>query len=96
VVECPRAAVLGGGGYNPWTVIRCWSGLWGRLSARELPARLPAAAQNLLSGLDCDLIDPEEVPGEWITTLADRPNHGRVRPQVARLPEQVLGEACAA
>ena len=96
VRECPRAAVLGGGGYNPWTVIRYWSGLWGRLSARELPATLPVAAQNLLRGLDCDLIDPEEVRGAWITTLADPPNEGAVRPQVAQLPERVLGEACAA
>ena len=24
--------VLGGGGYNPWTVARCWAGLWARLS----------------------------------------------------------------
>ena len=47
VAEYPRAAVLGGGGYNPWTVIRCWSGLWGRLSARELPGTLPPAAQKL-------------------------------------------------
>ena len=36
-----RSVVLGGGGYNPWTVVRCWSGLWGRLSGREIPAGLP-------------------------------------------------------
>jgi acetoin utilization protein AcuC len=96
VAAYPRAAVLGGGGYNPWTVIRCWSGLWGRLCARELPVTLPAAVQAILGGLDCDLIDPDEVPEAWITTLADRPNRGDVRPQVARLPERVLDEACAA
>jgi len=96
VAEYPRAAVLGGGGYNPWTVIRCWSGLWGRLCARELPATLPPAAQELLRGLDCDLIDPDEVPDAWITTLADPPNSGDVRPPVARLPELLLDEACAA
>jgi acetoin utilization protein AcuC len=96
VAAYPRAAVLGGGGYNPWTVIRCWAGLWGRLCARELPQTLPSAAQDLLRGLDCDLIDPDEIPGIWVTTLADPPNEGEVRPQVARLPEQVLYEACAA
>jgi len=96
VTEYPRAAVLGGGGYNPWTVIRCWSGLWGRLSARDLPETLPARAQDMLRGLDCDLIDPDEVPEAWITTLADPPNNGPVRPEVARLPEQVLDQACAA
>jgi len=96
VTEYPRAAVLGGGGYNPWTVIRCWSGLWGRLCGRDLPDVLPAGAQDMLRGLDCDLIDPDEVPEAWITTLADPPNNGAVRPQVARLPAQVLDEACAA
>ena len=27
----PAAVVLGGGGYNPWTVARYRAGLWGRL-----------------------------------------------------------------
>jgi len=96
VAEYPRAVVLGGGGYNPWTVIRCWSGLWGRLSGRDLPATLPLAARDLLSGLDCDLIDPDEVPEAWISTLADAPNNGGVRPQVAQLPKQVVDVTCAA
>jgi acetoin utilization protein AcuC len=92
----PRAVVLGGGGYNPWTVIRCWSGLWGRLSGRALPAALPPAVQELLGGLRCDLIDEDEVPETWITTLADVPNTGPVRPQVARLPGLVLRDPCTA
>ncbi len=32
--------VLGGGGYNPWTVTRYWAGLWGRISGQEIPAEL--------------------------------------------------------
>ena len=90
VVESGRSVVLGGGGYNPWTVIRCWSGLWGRLSGRDIPATLPEAAQTFLSGLECDLIDDDEVPENWLTTLADKPNNGPVRPQVERLPDLVL------
>ena len=85
-----RSVVLGGGGYNPWTVVRCWSGLWGRLSGREIPAILPPQAQAFLAGLDCDLIDEDEVPDSWLTTLADQPNNGLVRPQVERLPALVL------
>ena len=87
---CPRAAVLGGGGYNPWTVVRCWSGLWGRLSGRDLPEHLPAEARRFLAGFQCDLIDEDEVPENWLTTLADAPNMGPVRPQVERLPGLVL------
>lgn len=89
----PRAVVLGGGGYNPWTVIRCWSGLWARLSEREIPATLPPAAQELLGGLSCDLIDEDEVPEAWLTTLADVPNTGPVRPEVERLPGLVLRDS---
>ena len=76
------AVVLGGGGYNPWTVARCWTGLWGRLSGRPLPGLLPAAAQDLLAGLTCDLVDEEEVRPEWISTLADAPQRGRIRDEV--------------
>jgi acetoin utilization protein AcuC len=87
----PATVVLGGGGYNPWTVARCWTGLWGRLSGRELPGVLPEAAQALLAGLDCDLVDADEVRPEWISTLADTPNRGRIRPEVRELAAVVAG-----
>jgi acetoin utilization protein AcuC len=90
VQDYPRAVVLGGGGYNPWTVVRCWSGLWGRLSGRDFPTQLPPAATAFLQGLECDLIDDEEVPGHWLTQLVDPPNTGRIRPEVGRLPALVL------
>jgi len=96
VAEQPRATVLGGGGYNPWSVIRCWSGLWGCLDGREMPQSLPPEAQELLGSLSCDLIDEDEIDETWITTLADRPNAGPVRPAVAQLPERVLRETCLA
>jgi acetoin utilization protein AcuC len=76
------AVVLGGGGYNPWTVARCWAGLWGVLSGRELPATLPKAAQEMLRTLDCDLIDEDEVEPEWLSTLQDQLNTGDVRESV--------------
>jgi acetoin utilization protein AcuC len=79
------AVVLGGGGYNPWTLARCWTGLWGRLSGREFPATLPAAAQRILAGLQCDLVDEEDVRAEWLTTLSDSPNVGTVRTDVRNL-----------
>jgi acetoin utilization protein AcuC len=86
----PRTVVLGGGGYNPWTVARCWTGLWGTLKGYPMPSRLPAAAEAVLRGLETDLIDEEDVPEAWFTTLADAPNPGPVRPEVAALPPAVL------
>ena len=82
----PARVVLGGGGYNPWTLARCWTGLWGRLrGADHLPAELPAEASALLASMSCDLIDDEDVRPEWLTTLADAPNHGRIRDDIRSL-----------
>ncbi|MFZ5608754.1 MAG: acetoin utilization protein AcuC [Pseudomonadota bacterium] len=83
--QTPRAVVLGGGGYNPWTVARCWAGLWGCLSGKKLPNPLPAAGRAVLSRLTCDLIDEDEIDPCWLSTLADRPNDGPVRPEIRRL-----------
>ena len=67
----PAAVVLGGGGYNPWTLARYWTGLWGTLSGREIPDSLPKRARRILSSLRCDLIDDEDVRPAWLDTLAD-------------------------
>jgi acetoin utilization protein AcuC len=82
------AVVLGGGGYNPWTLARCWAGLWGRLAGRGVPVELPPAARVILQGLACDLIDEEDVEPAWITTLADEPRPGPVRDEVKSLVSQ--------
>ena len=88
VATARAAVVLGGGGYNPWTVARYWTGLWGRLSGRSIPDTLPAGAQAILAALDCDLIDDEERREEWLTTLADGSNNGPVRAAVRSLIEE--------
>jgi len=90
VQNSERSVVLGGGGYNPWTVVRCWGGLWGRLSGRPIPEKLPPEARKFLQGFECDLIDEDEVPEDWISSLADARNEGPVRAEVSRLPGLVL------
>jgi acetoin utilization protein AcuC len=86
----PAVVVLGGGGYNPWTVARYWSGLWGTLSGRVIPAALPADALAILRSLHCDLIDDEDVRADWLTTLADRANCGPVRDEIRLLASRAL------
>lgn len=90
VEACPRTVVLGGGGYNPWTVVRCWSGLWGRLAGYEIPDVLPQTAQDLLSQYECDLVDEEDIEPEWLTTLADQPRTGPVREEVRKVAQEVM------
>ena len=81
----PAVLVLGGGGYNPWTVARCWTGLWGKLSGRHIPRQLPVGARRILQGLCCDLIDEEAIDPLWMCTLADPPREGPIRAAVAEL-----------
>lgn len=86
------AVVLGGGGYNPWTLARCWTGLWGRLSGREIPLELPGEAQVVLRSLSCDLVEEEDVDPAWFATLADSRRPGAIRRCVRELalPGRVL------
>jgi acetoin utilization protein AcuC len=88
--RAPAAVVLGGGGYNPWTVTRYWTGLWGRLSGRSIPASLPAEARAILAWLRSDLVDEEDVRPEWLTTLADAPDDAPARGEVRALRNRAL------
>ncbi len=76
----PRYLVLGGGGYDPWSVGRCWAGVWATLCGQEIPDRLPAAAQDVLQALVRGRRPPA---AHLMTTLRDRPREGPVRPEVA-------------
>lgn len=90
VALAPAAVVLGGGGYNPWTLARYWAGLWARLSGRPIPDGLPAPARAILAQLDCPLIDDEDRLPEWLTRLADESHAGVVRDEVGALRDAAL------
>jgi acetoin utilization protein AcuC len=81
----PRLLVLGGGGYNPWAVARCWGGVWATLNGLPIPDRLPPAAEASLRGLTWNRRRSEMRPEAWFTTLADPPRDGPVREEVAAL-----------
>ena len=79
----PRLLVLGGGGYNPWSVARCWTGVWATLAGREIPDRLPPEAEAVLRSLTWPGRAAGRAPPEdWFTTLADSPREGPVRDEV--------------
>jgi acetoin utilization protein AcuC len=90
VALSPRTVVLGGGGYNPWNVARAWTGLWGVLGGFSIPERLPRPAEEKLRALSSDLIDGDEVPRRWFTTLADAPRPSLVRDAVKAVAEAAL------
>ena len=64
----PRAIILGGGGYNPWTTVRYWTLLWAALTGREGPDRPPPEITAILASLDCARIRPDAVNPAWLTT----------------------------
>lgn len=78
----PRAVVLGGGGYNPWTVTRGWAGLWASLSGHDPAAPLAPEAAALLASFECDLVDDDEVDPQWLASIADQPMPGALRDTV--------------
>jgi acetoin utilization protein AcuC len=86
----PRMLVLGGGGYNPWAVARCWAGVWATLTGIEIPARLPEPAERLLRTLEGRHSRARESPERWFTSLADPGNDGDVRPELSEIAEAAL------
>ncbi|MGP6086097.1 acetoin utilization protein AcuC [Antarctobacter jejuensis] len=83
----PRLIVSGGGGYNPWSVARCWTAVWGEISGFDAPDHLPPKAQALLRGMDWHRKGrPEQT---LLTTLTDAPREGAIsdnlRKDVSRL-----------
>ncbi len=79
----PRLLVLGGGGYNPWSVGRLWTQVWGVLNGQNAPEVLPEAAKDILRGLRFDGNRRGKNPPEhWFTTLRDAPREGAVRDEI--------------
>lgn len=83
----PRVLVTGGGGYNPWSVARCWAGVWGTLNGRNAPDELPEAARAVLGALSWSRSAGRNPPAHWFETLADAPRDGPVRDEVRYLAD---------
>jgi len=78
----PRLLVLGGGGYNPWTVGRLWTALWADLAGYEVPDRLPAAASAVLSALTWGGGGRPPPASALLHSLADPPRPGPIGPDL--------------
>lgn len=86
----PRLIVLGGGGYNPWSVARAWAGNWAILAGREMPDRLPPDAEAILRAIRWRHSRALAPPERWFTRLTDPPSRGAVRPEIRAMPMEVL------
>jgi acetoin utilization protein AcuC len=79
---CPRFLLLGGGGYNPWSVGRCWTALWATLAGFDIPDHLPMAAQLVLRALSWNGGTRPPPDEAMFTSLRDPAREGPVRADV--------------
>ena len=82
--------VSGGGGYNPFSVGRCWAGVWAQLNGIEIPTVLNGDAERLLRDVTWHHRKAKSPPDRWFTELADAPNQGPIRGEVYDLAEKSL------
>jgi acetoin utilization protein AcuC len=90
--RAPRVVVTGGGGYNPYSVARCWAGVWAVLNDIPVPPCTNAAAEAVLRGLRYSRAAGRNPPAHWFTTLRDAPREGIVRPEIVGLIDLMTKE----
>lgn len=79
----PRLLVLGGGGYNPWSVARLWSGVWATLNALGIPEELPSAAHSILDQLSWTRKKGARAQ-YLVDTIKDAPRNGPLTDELRR------------
>ncbi len=76
----PRLIVSGGGGYNPWSVARCWARVWGALSGQDSAQMLESADRDVLRALRWGR--KGQPSDEMLTRLDDPPRDGPLRDEI--------------
>ena len=92
----PRLVVTGGGGYNPYTVGRCWAGVWATLNGIAIPDRTTPEAEAVLRALRYNRAAGRNPPEHWFTTIRDAPRDGPVRDELRRRAGLTLTDRNAA
>ncbi len=86
----PRLLVVGGGGYHPIALARCWAGVWNVLAGWDLPNALPEAGQKLLQYIGRHMDDESEFDESLCHRRLDAPRKGPVRREVGRCVDLLL------
>jgi len=82
-----RVLLTGGGGYNPWTVARLWTGFWALISGRTIPEVIPSQATELLRSLSWQRqTKPKEI---MLNSICDLPMEGQLRDEVRDIVKKV-------
>ncbi|MHB1942462.1 MAG: acetoin utilization protein AcuC [Acidiferrobacteraceae bacterium] len=89
VRDAERLLVIGGGGYHPLLLARCWTGVWGLLSGRTLPDEIPVEGVAALRAVDWDQDEDEPYFHRYFTHRLDEPQERIVRPALLELLERL-------
>lgn len=85
----PRLLAVGGGGYHPILLARCWSGVWGRLTGRHLSDAIPVNGSRLLAQV-ADQWDETDSHDPVCRQLRDAPEDGKIRPEIETAVQDLL------
>ena len=87
ILLAPKVLLTTGGGYNPWSVSRLWTGFWALMSGRPIPANLPDEAISLLQSLSWQR---QTMPTErLLNSILDIPREGQLRNGVRDVVEKI-------
>ena len=78
-----RILLTGGGGYNPWTVARLWTGFWAILNDQPVPKNITPMAKDILQSLTWNR--NRRLPAHIFTTLYDPFLEGPIRQNIRDL-----------
>lgn len=81
----PRLLVTGGGGYHPVVLARAWTGLWGVLSGRNLPAEIPAPGTKFLQDAGWDIDEDEPYFSQLFLSRLDTQTTLPIREEITAL-----------
>ncbi len=84
--------VLGGGGYHPLTLARCWLGVWCVLSERTLPLVFNRASQAVLRSVDWDEDEDAEYFARLFESPLDESQAGAIRNDVKQRAQEMLAQ----
>ena len=80
---------LGGGGYHPIALARCWTLIWCDISGREAPERITPPAKEVLLGVEWEEFDEDADRSYMYERLKDDRREGEIREEVKDLLTKV-------
>lgn len=86
----PKLMVLGGGGYHPLVLARCWTGVWGILSGRTLPEGISPQGRRLLEAVEWDDDEDEAYYPSLFSSRVERFSEGELRQEIKDMGSRLL------